>query len=1072
MTEPETPQSFSEDAESPGAAATALDPDSAASQTPEPEPEPWTPARVVEWNAYYDLYVALGVLLLVFLASSNKITQSSFWTSIQAGRTMAATARPLVTDTFSYTVNGRRWVNIPWLIEWGHALVFDAVAKAAPEIPGDPVATDARRQQFAAGALVALTALVRLATVCLLMLIRHRGSGLWWSAVCATLALGAYLGPDGPELGGIAGTALVAPETWGTLLFAVLLLICHRAFEGGRPGMLLGTVPLFLAWANTDESFIFGLLVLAAAVIGSFFRKGRGPATERTVTPGRALAVLAACALACLVNPSFYRVYPVSLTTFAGARLFSPLAAINGRTSEAGIPLAMTLMYLTSVGLGLAGFVLNRRRFSPGRFLVFLVSAVLWGLYAPYRDEFALAFAATLTLNGQEWYLDRFGTEGRLGRGWSVWSVGGRAVTIVAVFTCVAMTVTGWKKTLGDPVFGFGYNPDSVAFEMAEYLQSAPLKGRVLNTTPDQGDALVWARHPTFVDSRRHVFPAPLVSELHSVRLALKEDDAATWKPVLDRYGVNAVIIDEPSSPRTYQKLLSSPNWIPFYDDGTAVLFGRADAPDAADLAYFQAHRLGAESLAYRQSRPVPPWGRPPMPMTWVDRFDRNRSLIRPQPHTSSSLHWLQGHGVGDPSELGGLPDPAHCLLAIQEARIALSRRPDDTIPYRLLNNAYRILMSEESALLEGVALRAENLERVARTEPRTALLQNRFRQRVSALNAAIQTTPPPRTDDERQELFGLNLQAFQLYLGANAIDLARDRLKAMLDDPPVNLESETRLNMTQQLNGLNAQVKDIQDRINDRTLELQLDPLQRAQLARQEGAPGLALLELEEAERTGVSPNLVRPQLVDLYCDSGQPDKALEMISAGNVDDPTLGTEPGVSAFRQGQVYFLLGNYENSAKLWGDRAIPQLRYDRSGRALIAGTSFLRGQIKPAMSIYLNLPTSIAQQASWAYDLGLCWLESGNPDRAVEPLTQALTLAPDLPQRPIAAYYLEKLGKPVPPPSTPAETATKAPAGDAAPTSPDPVKAQGTQSEPAKQEDKEKAVDEKKKEPEDAAPSP
>ena len=26
----------------------------------EPEPEPWTPARVTEWNAYYDLYVALG----------------------------------------------------------------------------------------------------------------------------------------------------------------------------------------------------------------------------------------------------------------------------------------------------------------------------------------------------------------------------------------------------------------------------------------------------------------------------------------------------------------------------------------------------------------------------------------------------------------------------------------------------------------------------------------------------------------------------------------------------------------------------------------------------------------------------------------------------------------------------------------------------------------------------------------------------------------------------------------------------------------------------------------------------
>ena len=60
------------------------------SEAPEPQPEPWTPARVTEWNAYYDLYVALGVLLLVFVTSANKITHSSIWTWLQAGRTMAA----------------------------------------------------------------------------------------------------------------------------------------------------------------------------------------------------------------------------------------------------------------------------------------------------------------------------------------------------------------------------------------------------------------------------------------------------------------------------------------------------------------------------------------------------------------------------------------------------------------------------------------------------------------------------------------------------------------------------------------------------------------------------------------------------------------------------------------------------------------------------------------------------------------------------------------------------------------------------------------------------------------------
>src|SRR4051794_449953 len=87
-------------------------------EPPPPEPEPWTPARVVEWNAYYDIYVVLGVLLLAFIASANRISHSSIWWQLQAGRLMSARGGPLTTDPFSYTEGGRRWVNVPWLFEW------------------------------------------------------------------------------------------------------------------------------------------------------------------------------------------------------------------------------------------------------------------------------------------------------------------------------------------------------------------------------------------------------------------------------------------------------------------------------------------------------------------------------------------------------------------------------------------------------------------------------------------------------------------------------------------------------------------------------------------------------------------------------------------------------------------------------------------------------------------------------------------------------------------------------------------------------------------------------------------
>ena len=60
---------------------------------PTPAPEPWTPRRVLEWNSYFDLYVAGFVVLLAFLGTANKIpaNNSAIWSLLQAGRQIAET---------------------------------------------------------------------------------------------------------------------------------------------------------------------------------------------------------------------------------------------------------------------------------------------------------------------------------------------------------------------------------------------------------------------------------------------------------------------------------------------------------------------------------------------------------------------------------------------------------------------------------------------------------------------------------------------------------------------------------------------------------------------------------------------------------------------------------------------------------------------------------------------------------------------------------------------------------------------------------------------------------------------
>ena len=318
--------------------------------------------------------------------------------------------------------------------------------------------------------------------------------------------------------------------------------------------------------------------------------------------------------------------------------------------------------------------------------------------------------------------------------------------------------------------------------------------------------------------------------------------------------------------------------------------------------------------------------------------------------------------------------------------------------------------------MMAGIPIKPEYRSRIRSNTPSLENLMGRFQQRVTVLNFAIQTTPPPRDPMSRRELHALNLDLSQLYMNANALDLARNRLQAVIDtSQPEDFAPEVRMQIQQQLDQLNQQMKLLEDKLADLEIERQAGPVEQAQFALSQGGAGKAIELLADAERNNVQPAVVKPRLIDLYCNTGQPDKALELLAVGAIDDPNLGSEPGSGALRQGRVYQLLGNYLSTISLWKDRAIPRVRYDRSTRVLGASSALTHGEAVQATNLFLALPSTLNQQASWEFDLALCNLEAGMPEDAATHFTQALTLAPDLGVRAIATYYLEKLGKPVPP---------------------------------------------------------
>jgi tetratricopeptide (TPR) repeat protein len=1058
MTEPETRQPVPEiDRSNSNANGTATDTESTVVPEAEVPPEPWTPERVFQWNAYYDVYVMWATLLLAFLVSCNYVTDSQFWLQLKSGELIADRAGPVMTDTFSYTEDGRRWVDLAWMFQWIHAAVYKLVYGLVPVSQTDPTANRAGAEQIAVGTLVALSAILRLVTAWMLLKIRRPGPGLWWSAVCVTLAVGVVFHPLlGIVTGGIALPATVAPATWAQLLLSFELLVLFRAFFLNRPRALWWLIPAFVLWANLDESFLTGLLVLAAAVFGRWLDGVLGTGTSaidrapinakpsdafddadlpRPVRAGTACVILGACALACLANPFTYRAYGAAVAPYL--QYFRPAGTITtvDQLSIFGTELRkqlgpewkwLALYFGCLVGLGIGSFLLNLRRFSWARFLPFAVVSVVWALLMHSNATFALVLAAVVAPNGQEWYHDRFGTAGRLGGGWTFWSTGGRLVTLMLLFAVMSKDITGWGNTLPEVQFGLGFHPDDFTLEAADFLnRHNEIKGNIFNTSLHQGDVLIWKAAPkrkTYIDGRARLFPHERLEEWHAIRNALKDDDVAKWKPLLDLYGVYAVMIEPGGvggAPNTYRRLMRSPNWVPFYDDGRIVMFGRADAP-GTDLAFFKGNKLDPELRAYRINHPVANFERPPTPTTWIDTVFQNRTFARPQSRTESARRWLEGADVDGPatsSQGPAIPEPARCLLAIQESRTALAQSPDDWIAFRRLKDAYRFLMMQEAAMLAGIPITPENRSRIMSVQPELTHLMSRFQQRVTSLNYAIMTTPPPKSAAARQDLAALNLELFQLFFMASARDLAAERLKAVIDQSqPEDFSADMEAQLKQQLSVLEDESKKLEDQLEDLEVVRSATPIDQANYALSNGGTGWAIAQLVEALASNMSPADVKPRLIDLYCNTGQPDKAQELLTEGSIDDPNLGREPGSGALRQGRVYFLLGNYLSASTLWEDRAIPRVRFDRANRVMFGGRDLVRGDAIPATNAVLSVPSSLQQQATWSYELAMCQLEGGMPEEAAKQFTQALTLAPDLAIRPIAAYYLQKMGKPVPPP--------------------------------------------------------
>jgi len=474
----------------------------------------------------------LGAALLYVLFFSFgllQFTDPDYWWHLRTGRLIVDTGSVPHHDPFSFTAAGSRWVTHEWLSEVIIYRVESAVGYVGNSI---------------------LFSLVALAA----LFVMHR--------LLLKLGLSPRLALVVVAFGGVMGLRYwtVRPLVFTWLLVAIFLYTLYMYHRDGK-GRLWHLPLLMLLWANLHAGYVMGLVLLTLWVAA--MAAERALWHERRDLRGPALTLVASFA-ATAVNPNGLALLTYPLTYLA------PGNAILGLVSEwrspdfhqpTHLPLALGIIVLVAVGA-----------MGSGRNLFRLGLALLFTFFALQSSRHQPLFALTFMLVVGDALVERWAwarrrdQEPSAARGYPAlnWSLLAMAVltALVVVPRLPTAQVHEAANTGGAPPY---------PVEGAEFIRQHYPEARMFNSFL-WGGYLINALYPeqrVFIDGRLDMYGDALVEEYMDV-VSIQSD----WQAILDKYGVDLVIIERESALATV--LRESPAWLPAFSADAEEVFVRA----------------------------------------------------------------------------------------------------------------------------------------------------------------------------------------------------------------------------------------------------------------------------------------------------------------------------------------------------------------------------------------------------------------------------------------------------------------------------------------------------------------
>ena len=371
--------------------------------------------------------------------------------------------------------------------------------------------------------------------------------------------------------------SILRPQMAGMLCFILLLtLVTSRRRQTWH---WVAVPTLFAVWANLHGSFLIGLVLLAGMALGRMLdlavRCGDTRAIKQDSHVRRFVLMLELAAVAVLLNPYGVRLYAevfnvANHPNVAELIEWSPLQ-LRMAQGQATAVIALLLIVL---------YRLSPRRITSAETLLLFGfgAAALWSSrmlvwWVPLAVIFGMQHAGAIW---HQWQLPQRADDSVLRNGrWSV-------ITAGIIWVCFAFTPFGGRILHGNEGKISLENrlshdtPLGVTAHLKKLEDQNRLpRGQAFNTY-EWGDYLLWAGPPklkVFLASHVHLIPREIWNDYIAI-----SNVASGWEDLLDRYGVNLIVLDSATHAPLIGRLRESENWRQTYADNVGVVFVRRKA--------------------------------------------------------------------------------------------------------------------------------------------------------------------------------------------------------------------------------------------------------------------------------------------------------------------------------------------------------------------------------------------------------------------------------------------------------------------------------------------------------------